>query len=1045
MGLVGGRPLRGRRRELAVISEALTRAAAGTPSTIVLVGEPGIGKTRLASEVAVGAATAGFATWWGRAWEAGGAPAYWPWRQLCELLPRDSIAQLWGAHGATTADPDQARFELFDAVTRSIAAHATRTPLLCILDDLHVADIPTLELVAFAARHLRASRVLWLLTWRDAEGARMPVRDQLVRIAREATVVPLASLTETDANQLIDDVRADADIQMRGTLVRATGGNPLFLLETLAALATGATLPRNLDQLPLAQAVAAIVRERLAPLSVNVRDLAAAASAIGRDVALARWIVAADCQAEGARAGACQLVDAGILTTSGYDRWRFSHDLVREAIYRLADDQATVTHHRRLAHALDREISAGDTSLVGERAHHALHALDDETVIAWTISAIEHARQQCAHEEAIALADRVLHRIGPPAQRDGALQLALGRAYLDHNEVAAAATAFNTVIVLARKAADPRLFAAAVLGLGARYVFGDQLHDLISLIDEAMLALPHTDRDLHARLLARKAAALTPAADPAPILEMAREASRLVADSTDDAARLEVAVAVGAALTDFAPPRECAAVNETVVALARARGERALELRGMSRLVANHIHAGDFARADALLVVRDALARSLVQRRFAWMEPMFRSLRAAIRGDFAQSDIAIVDAESFTNDDPNCARACAVHRTWMLLMADRVEELRAHEPVVLAAIRTMTPIIASAIRAAIRLRAVEPADARRELDGLEPELAHGRAPAILAMIAEVAAEVGSSEIQREVYDLLAPHSDTYAGFGPFGFTCGAPVAATLGALASALGDLDRGRAHFESALAMATRDGATVARTWTAYWYGRALARAGHPDAARHLDDAARDAARFGMQRLVIRCRETAGAALATAPTPVVATSQPALAWTIAPHGSSWLITIADRSVLAPSVRGMPLLARLAARPHIEIHSLELVAGEAETDSGDAGELLDDKARSAYRNRLSVLADKLEDAEARGDVDGAETIRDEHETLLKELSRAVGLGGRVRRAGAATERARVTAQRRLREAIRKIGELDPELAEHLDGAIRTGTFCVYRP
>jgi len=282
-------------------------------------------------------------------------------------------------------------------------------------------------------------------------------------------------------------------------------------------------------------------------------------------------------------------------------------------------------------------------------------------------------------------------------------------------------------------------------------------------------------------------------------------------------------------------------------------------------------------------------------------------------------------------------------------------------------------------------------------------------------------------------------------FGVFGFACGSPVAAVLGNLACAMHDLERARAHFESALVMATRCGAIVGRAWTEYWYGRALARAGHADAAEHLDAAVRIATQLGLDGLVARCRATTAGPKPAIPAPSPAVPQPATRWTITEQAGSWLIEIADRRLLVPDLRGMPLLARLAANPHVEIHSLELVAGSDAQDTGDAGELLDDKARTAYRKRLATLADELEEAQERGDSARAERIRDEHEALLKELSRAVGLGGRSRRAGAATERARVTAQRRLREAIRKIGELDAELGAHLDVAIRTGTFCAYRP
>ncbi|MGE0867865.1 MAG: AAA family ATPase [Kofleriaceae bacterium] len=1035
----GPRPLSGRRAELATITSAIQRARDGQPQTLAIVGEPGIGKTRLASEAAAAAAARGFGVLWGKAWEAGGAPAYWPWRQICTTLPREHIAQLWSGRPVAAADPEQARFELFEAVTQALTTRAQHQPLLCIFDDLHIADVPSLELVAFATRHVHSCAVLWLATWRDAEAARAPVRDHLVRIAREAVTVPLHALSDIDANELIDHAHAGADVQLREQLVRATGGNPLFLLETLGAIATGHAIP--LDRLPLAQGIAAIVRGRLAPLSDDVRALAEAGSAIGRELEVERWAAAAQMPSNAVRAAARELVASGLLreTPAGF---RFDHDLVREAIYRGAGER-TRELHARLAQLLDAEIREGNLQVVGERAHHALCARTDRA-IEWTIAASTHARGQCAYEEAIAILERAVRELGPVAARSPALQIARGRAYLASGELETAREALTVAIGLARKASDPAILADAVLAFGSRYVLGDTMHDLLALIDEALAVLPSAERALQARLLARKAAALTPAPDPEPVLEMARKALGLVEHSGDDAARLEVAVAVGATFTGIASPRECIAVEDLVIALARAQADRALELRGLSRLVTAHLDAGDFARADAVLARRDELARSLRQPRFAWHEPLFRSMRAAGRGDFSHCDADVAEALALGGSDPNCTRACAIHRTWLLLLSDRVDELRAHEPTVLAAIRTMEPILATVIRAAIRWRAGELANARREIDALDPQLAHGRAPVILATLAEVAAELGPATLQRELYDLLAPHADRFAVFGLFGIVCGAPIAASLGLLAGSLGDLERARAHFDSALVMTSRAGAVVARAWTSYWYGRTLGRAGHSDATQLLDGAAREAEQLGIPDLAARCREAA-MPRPQAPSSVRVIPTPGLAWALEPHAGAWRVAIADRSFLVPNLRGMAALARLSASPHVEVHSLELVAGGEPSDGGDAGELLDDKARAGYRKRLAALAEALEEATERGDLARAETIRDEHEALVKELSRAVGRGGRVRRAGAATERARVTAQRRLKEAVKKIGELDRELGDHLDQAIRTGTYCVYRP
>ena len=193
---------------------------------------------------------------------------------------------------------------------------------------------------------------------------------------------------------------------------------------------------------------------------------------------------------------------------------------------------------------------------------------------------------------------------------------------------------------------------------------------------------------------------------------------------------------------------------------------------------------------------------------------------------------------------------------------------------------------------------------------------------------------------------------------------------------------------------------------------------------------------------IVERCRAIAGEVVA----PRAFVPAPAFAWTIIEQAGSWRVTVADREFLVPNLRGMAMLARLASAPHVEVHSLELVAGGApEADASDSGEMLDPQARAAYRKRLAKLDDELEEAEARGDPRRAERAAAERDVLVKELSRAVGLGGKARRAGAAAERARIAAQRRLREAIKKIGELDAELGAHLDKAIRTGAFCAYRP
>ncbi len=1002
------RALHGRSAELGAAIAAFPEVARGHGRSLALVGEPGIGKSRLATEIALRASDAGFACAWGRAWESGGAPAYWPWRSLLEsIVPpasRGNVSLLWGDSPrprSLASDPAEARFELFDAVTGVLRSAADRCAHLCVVDDLHAADFPSLELLAFATRHLRASPILWVLTWRDVEAERDPVRDVIARIARDATVLPLRRLSAQETGELVREwspsLRTDA-------LYEATSGNPLFLVETLASIA--ARHFADPDRLPLAQGVAAIVKERTAALGPAGRRALEAASLLGRDIALARWAEAADVPEDVLRGRATEL--AGMLVESGRDRWTFSHELVRTAVRRDVPDDFARAGHRRVAHALDARVRAGELHLQVERLHHGiLGAFEAPTLLRWAVAASDHARAQCAYEEAVAVLERTRAAL-PAHATDPELLLASGRALLDLGDVSAARTALTEVI----RSGSPIARARAVLAFGSRYVLGDVQGELVRMIDDALRSLGH-EPELEAELLARKAAALTPAAHPEAALAMARRALTLVADSQDTRARLEVAVSAGSALGDFAPPRDRIPVNQSVVALAREQGERALELRGLTRLVTDHLEAGDFASADALLGERDALARSLQLPRFLWSGPLLRSMRAMVAGRFAECATAIDEAESVAGDDPNAVRCIAVHSTWLFLLLDDVPALRAHQPVVEAALRSMPAALTTVVRATISFRAGDLDDARSELEAMEPSLPH-LAVQSLATLAEVVAAVGPVSMARAFRDRLLPHAASFAIWGPFGFVHGPHVAAALGLLETALGDPVAASGHFARALERTAA--ARPLRVWTRYWMG-----------AR--EQAAAEATALGMEFLAARSRAVSTAA------------------GLRRHAGGWIVERDGKAAPVPDLRGMSMLARLLATPDVEVHALELASGHGETREADghAGEHLDLRARTAYAKRTSDLHDLVREALERGDAAAADEARAELAFLERELARATGLGQRSRVAGSAAERARVSVQRRVREAIRRIAEVDGPFAEHLERTIRTGTFCVYQP
>lgn len=165
-------------------------------------------------------------------------------------------------------------------------------------------------------------------------------------------------------------------------------------------------------------------------------------------------------------------------------------------------------------------------------------------------------------------------------------------------------------------------------------------------------------------------------------------------------------------------------------------------------------------------------------------------------------------------------------------------------------------------------------------------------------------------------------------------------------------------------------------------------------------------------------------------------------------EGDVWSLTFDGRTVRMRDLKGMRYVARLLATPGREHHALDLSgaeAGVAAPPESDAGEMLDARAKEAYRRRLSEIDDDIEQADATGDSTRAAQAESERDFLVRELARAYGLSGRPRRAGSASERARVAVTRAIRQAIARISEHHPGLGEHLGRTIRTGIYCAYEP
>ena len=261
----------------------------------------------------------------------------------------------------------------------------------------------------------------------------------------------------------------------------------------------------------------------------------------------------------------------------------------------------------------------------------------------------------------------------------------------------------------------------------------------------------------------------------------------------------------------------------------------------------------------------------------------------------------------------------------------------------------------------------------------------------------------------------------------------------------------------EGAPSDAQRFCAEAARLWSEIGapYEAALARAGFAEALRASGNDRRAAFELEAARAVldrIEAEPTADDAVSVAPDGGAQEPGVTDLNVFRREGDYWSVSFEGCTVQVRDLKGIRYLARLLADPGREFHVLALVAAESgpgagvsHTGTGDAGEMLDARAKDAYRRRLAEIEDDIEQARALEDTEREMQADAERDFLVRELSRAVGLHGRDRRAASTSERARVSVTRAVRQAIVRVGEHHPELGEHLDRTIRTGTYCAYVP
>ncbi len=391
----------GRRQEMERLRAALERALSGHGGLVMLVGEPGIGKTRAAQELETYACLRNAQVVWGSCHEEQGAPALWPWIQVLRACARESerdrLRAEMGSAGPVIAelasdvrerlpdlpaaqrldDPDAARFRLFDAVASYLVTASRTQPLVVILDDLHGADRATLQLLEFVARSMSGSRLLLVGTYRDVEVRRThPLQQSLANLTREQLFerVLLRGLTQDDVRRFIE---LAAGIEPPEPLVQAvytnTEGNPLFVSELVRLLVQEGALARSQWTLRIPEGVREVIGRRLDRLSTHAANTLVAAAVLGRQFTLRQLECAVE---DTAKERLLDLVDE--LTaerlieelSDSVAAYRFTHGLIRQTLLEEVPAARRARSHARIAEALEALYGAEADRHAAELAHH---------------------------------------------------------------------------------------------------------------------------------------------------------------------------------------------------------------------------------------------------------------------------------------------------------------------------------------------------------------------------------------------------------------------------------------------------------------------------------------------------------------------------------------------------------------------------------------------------------------------------------------------------------------------------------------------------
>ncbi|WP_029900170.1 ATP-binding protein [Nocardia brasiliensis] len=1022
----------GRDHHAALLREELRRTTASHGGLVLVTGEAGIGKTALLGEVVGGLDPRDALVLTATAWSGDGTPGFWPWVQVLRGLRRAATPEQWAAVDAAAGNalsfligdpglpkaPQGALFRIADAVTEALVTACALRPVIVVIDDLHRADPESLTVLAFVARHSWFERLTIVAAARDndIDVAGHPLREVFGELTTAARLIELTGLPVEHVAEFVHETTGTrAPDEIARTVHTLSGGNP-FLVEQAARLwQAGSALDT------LTPGVRETLDARLTPLPAAALDVLTTAALVGREFA-AQVVAAGSGRDLGEVLDLVALaVRARLLTTPGPDRYAFVHDLVREnLIARIGDTEARKRHAAVLGalERLPREVSGATPSDLAHHAYLAADAIDPQRTLRYLLDAAADACGRLAAGEVAVHYRRALALLpADQAELRGTVGLGLAAAQSGAGELAAARRTYEALLATARTCAAAELFAEAALGLH-ELGMPDPEHQAereIALMDQAYRMLlaerpPSDPLAVRVRAAATRVRVHTGRARHAAAEHVSAETVRAARESGDDTALASALLARHDAIWQPGTAAERLSLAGELAAIGRREHGDELELQGALLRFTALLELGDPA-AHIELAAFGAHAERARLLRFRFIALSRTGTLATLTGRFTDARIAIDEAYTLGErlGEVDLSPLWLEQRWALALLAGDLTQAEAfvdrYRDTAVAYTAVPELITAARRRDLDRVRGlVGDIQAMYEL---HPRHFH---PSILVAQAYAALVLDDPELRETVRARLIPLAAWWAVVAGGGAVYG-PYSYWLGRLTAAAGDHPAAVEYLTAAADSAHK---LRARPWV-------------------------DAARQQLHLLSHRAQPASRAPI------MLADNE------FRRDGDVWTLRFAERTVHLPDAKGLRDLHVLLGHRDSDIPSLELFGT---TDPGavvqaaksfGADPVLDDQAKAAYHRRLTTLDAEIDRAVTLGRDDRAAELDRERAALLDELRRTAGLAGRTRHLGDDAERARKTVSARVRDTLRRIDRIHPELAEHLRATVSLGLVCRYQP